>query len=72
MVLQTPIYHNRGRKLAPIEELAWQVNNRGNNKKSMGSLIQEAPKARRVNEDGVAMLERKYLEKDTQMKLQTM
>jgi hypothetical protein len=50
-------------KLTPIEELAWQV--RAQIIKGGKRISQGLPaRPRRVNEDGVQMLEKKYQEKD--------
>ena len=68
MVQPAPSSSNLFSKLTPIEELAYQVQTaHSKGAKRLQSFINGKP--RRVHEDGFAMLERKYQERDAQMKL---
>lgn len=72
MVLPAPSSNSMLTKLTPIEELAWQVKNQIRTGKKMNVNGILPSRARRVNEDGIQMLEKRYQEKDAQDRLQTM
>ena len=72
MVMPAPSLNHYLSKLTPIEELAYQIWEPSVFSRRPNSLAVIQPKIRRVHEDGFAMLEKKFTEKDATQKLISM